>query len=226
MQRIPEPEELMDETTQARAYAEADFSASNHLFMERFESLHPGEFKGRAIDLGCGPADIALRFLRRYPQARVEAVDGANAMLQLARQAACGAGLESRIRFHCLHLPTSSLPQQQYQAVLSNSLLHHLHDPLDLWRTIRHCGAAGSAVLVMDLLRPADDAAVQALVQQYAADAPLVLKTDFRRSLYAAYSLEEIHQQLAQSGLTNFNVEQISDRHLAVSGYLVPSPDC
>jgi hypothetical protein len=57
MKRIPEPE-LMNEASQARAYAEADFSEPNQLFMQLFTEHFPGFDGATVVDLGCGPADI------------------------------------------------------------------------------------------------------------------------------------------------------------------------
>ena len=42
MQRIPEPEELMNDITQAKAYAQADFSEANQLFVELLEERFGG----------------------------------------------------------------------------------------------------------------------------------------------------------------------------------------
>jgi len=87
MKRRPEPE-LMDTHEQAIAYAQADFTESNTLFIELLRKLAPGPLDGaRALDLGCGPADISIRFLRAYPQARCDALDGSQPMLDLARAA-------------------------------------------------------------------------------------------------------------------------------------------
>ncbi|WP_456415471.1 class I SAM-dependent methyltransferase [Thiolapillus sp.] len=223
MKRIPEAEELMDQQDQALAYAEADFSASNTLFIELFEALHPGEFGGTALDLGCGPADIPIRFARRYPGAKIDALDGARAMLDLAQAAIDGNGMAQRIHLHCQHLPAAGLAQE-YDALLSNSLLHHLNNPLDLWNTIEDCARPGATVLVMDLLRPDSPRRVDELVAEYASDAPEVLRRDFQASLYAAYTLEEVRGQLAATSLQGLEVAQVSDRHLAVRGRLGGAP--
>ena len=86
MQRIPEPEELMDEPDQAMAYARADFSEANTLFVELLHDVTGDSLDGRLLDLGCGPADIPLQLARCYPGVHIDAVDGAQAMLDLARQ--------------------------------------------------------------------------------------------------------------------------------------------
>ncbi|MBM4281932.1 MAG: hypothetical protein FJ137_14630, partial [Deltaproteobacteria bacterium] len=61
--RIPEPE-LMDEATQAQAYADADFAAPHERFVDLFVASWPaarGPVQGVALDVGCGPADVVVR---------------------------------------------------------------------------------------------------------------------------------------------------------------------
>jgi ubiquinone/menaquinone biosynthesis C-methylase UbiE len=221
MQRVPEPEELMDDADQARAYAEADFSEANGLFIELLEAQAAGPLDGRLLDLGCGPADIPLTLAERHAGLRIDAVDAAPAMLELAQQRLRAAGEAGRrITLLCEYLPCRHLPEHAYDMLASNSLLHHLADPAVMWETLRHCARNGARVLIMDLARPASEAAVDALVQRYAADEPEVLRRDFRNSLCAAYTLPEVEAQLHSAGLQGLSVAMVSDRHLAVSGRL------
>ncbi|WP_089724094.1 class I SAM-dependent methyltransferase [Candidatus Thiosymbion oneisti] len=221
MQRRPEPE-LMTEAEQARAYAQADSSEPNALFIRLLDALKPGELTGtRALDLGCGPADITLRFLKAYPQAECDALDGSAAMLGEARRALDERpGLARRCRLVRDVLPSTRIPQSAYDLVLSNSLLHHLHDPQVLWQSIRTAAKPGASVLVMDLMRPPSAMWAESLVVAYAADAPEVLRKDFRNSLFAAFEPQEVVAQLKQAGLSELEVGVVSDRHLAVQGRL------
>ncbi len=219
MKRRPEPE-LMEGTDQALAYAQADFSEANSLFLELLGRLEPGPLHGaRALDLGCGPADIVIRFLRAYPHAHCDALDGSEAMLAHAR-ATLGLrpGLAARCALIHDRLPSPRLPAAHYDLILSNSLLHHLHEPQVLWRTVRETARPGGLVLVMDLMRPASAAWAEALVATYAEDAPAVLRNDFRNSLFAAFEPDEVAAQLTEAGLSQLEVSVVSDRHLAVSG--------
>jgi SAM-dependent methyltransferase len=218
MLRVPEPE-LMDDPEQARAYAAADFSEANGLFVDLFAGLLGGfGFEGHAVDLGCGPADIPLRLARRYPALRVDAVDGSAAMLAIAREALAREDLLGRVRLRQSRLPVDPLPEGEYDAVISNSLLHHLHDPSPFWRRVRSCARAGAPILVMDLKRPATAEERDWLVERYAGDAPAVLRRDFRNSLAAAFTLDEVRAQLVDADLGHLDVRAVSDRHLAVSG--------
>jgi len=212
----------MDEAEQALAYAEADFSEPNDLFLRLLRELRPGDLAGaRALDLGSGPADIVLRFLKAYPAAECDALDGSAAMLHHAREALAawpGAARRCRLIQDCL--PSASLPTAAYDLVLSNSLLHHLHDPQVLWRTVREAARPGALALIMDLMRPPSAMWAESLVATYAADAPEVLRRDFRNSLFAAFEPKEVAAQLRDAGLGTLEVGVVSDRHLAVFGRL------
>ncbi len=218
MKRVLEPE-LMDEPEQARAYAEADFSEPNALFVALFRESFPDFGAGGCLlDLGCGPADITLRLARAYPACEVDGVDGARNMLALGRDRIAGTELEGRVELVHGVIPHVRLPREQYDAIVSNSLLHHLHDPGVLWETVKRCARPGAPALVMDLVRPQSTAQLDDLVRTYAADAPPVLQRDFRCSLCAAFRPEEVTEQLADAGLGGFDVRMVSDRHLAVAG--------
>lgn len=219
MDRVPEPE-LMNDPAQALAYASADFSEPHDAFVARFRRCFPDFARGEVIDLGCGPADVTIRFARAYPQVRVLGVDGAAAMLALGRQAVAAAGLVGRIRLAQVRLPAAKLPGSRHAALISNSLLHHLTDPGVLWDAVRAVAAPEAAVFVMDLLRPPSREAAAELVALHAADAPDVLRRDFFNSLLAAFRPHEVRAQLAAAGLSGLKVEVASDRHLIAYGRL------
>jgi SAM-dependent methyltransferase len=210
MQRIPEPE-LMDEAEQARAYALADFAEPNERFVGYFATEFPDLQTGSVLDLGCGPGDIVLRLATRHPGLVVHGIDGSAAMLQFASDGLHESPeLGGRVQFIEGRLPGATLPLPGYDAVVSNSLLHHLHDPSVFWRAVREAGVAGAAVLVMDLYRPASQAAAQ----------PEVLRQDFFASLCAAFEPDEVRAQVRAHGLDGLSVRTVSDRHLLVTGHL------
>lgn len=219
MQRIPEPE-LMDSEVQARAYAEADFSDANSLFTREFLERFPTATGGSLVDLGCGPGDICVRLARALPGWSITGLDAGPNMLKHARAAVRQAGLTDTIELRLAHLPDPELPAQSFQAVVSNSLLHHLPDPAVLWSSVQQLGAPGAAVLVMDLVRPPSAEAATAIVAEHAADAPEVLQEDFYNSLCAAYTVEEIAGQLREAGFATLEISRPSDRHWLAAGRL------
>lgn len=217
MKRIPEPE-LMEDPEQALAYARADFSEPHQMFMDCLARRFPDLTPHRVLDLGCGTADITLRFGRAYPSCELTGVDGAEAMLALGREAVKRSGMEGRIKLITGRLPGAPLPLQGFDTVISNSLLHHLADPAVLWQTLHEAAAPGARILVMDLLRPASEARARELMLIYAGGEPEILRRDFHHSLRAAYRPEEVKDQLRAAGLGRFSLRVVSDRHFIVYG--------
>ena len=219
IKRIPEPE-LMDDPEQARAYANADFSEPHQAFVERFAQCFPRHRPRRVLDLGCGAADVTIRFARAYPGCEPTGVDGAPAMLALAQEAVTRAGLADRVQLREVRLPDKTLAQHAFDTLISNSLLHHLADPQVLWRAVADCAEPGAAVFIMDLRRPDTREQAGRLVQEYSANEPEVLRRDFFNSLLAAYRPGEIAAQLARVNLSGLQVEAVGDRHVVVYGHL------
>ncbi len=219
MDRILEPE-LMTDAAQALAYAEADFAQVNQGFVDRFRACFPKTVGGTMVDLGCGPADIPVRFARALPGFTITAVDGSEPMIALAHQAVKAAGLEARVHPRCARLPMLALPLQSFDAVVSNSLLHHMPDPRLFWNELVRLGKPGATVLVMDLFRPESPERAREIVEQYAGNEPPVLKEDFCNSLCAAFTLREIRFQVRSRGLGALVCELASDRHWIVWGHL------
>ena len=216
MQRVLEPE-LMDDHEQAIAYAQADFSKENQLFVEQFIEANPEFLSGHVLDLGCGPADIPIRLIRALPDCRVTAVDASEPMIRLASEAVRTAQLDRQITLRCERFQSLVLDEPA-DATLSNSLVHHVPNPLQFWYRLKQLTKSGGAVLVMDLLRPESPEAAQAIVDRYAADAPAILKRDFYNSLLAAFTEDEVAAHLAELNLSRLVIDVIDDRHWVVAG--------
>jgi ubiquinone/menaquinone biosynthesis C-methylase UbiE len=219
MNRVLEPE-LMTDREQAEAYAAADFAAVNQGFVERFRALFPTFARGRLVDLGCGPADIPIRFCRALPALTVTGVDGSEAMLAPGRRAVAAAGLAGRVELVRARLPGLARAPGGFHAVVSNSLLHHMPHPDVFWSEVARLGRAGAPVLIMDLHRPESAERAHQIVETYSADEPEVLKRDFFHSLCAAFTLAEVRAQLAEAGLDPLRCETASDRHWVAWGEL------
>lgn len=216
MKRTPEPE-LMDDEAQALAYAKADFDETDRRFVDTFIARFGNEFAGEVIDLGCGPGNIAIPLAQALPRCTVRAVDGSDEMMAHGRARCAAEGVEGVV-FERHLIPTTALPARHFVAVVSNSLLHHLHAPEGLWTTLKHCAAPGAPVFIADLRRPPTPEDAWRIVQENAADAPPVLQKDFHASLHAAFEAGEVRAQLDAAGLSDLDVVEIGDRHVYILG--------
>ncbi|MBH0180974.1 MAG: class I SAM-dependent methyltransferase [Nitrospira sp.] len=162
---------------------------------------------------------IPIRFVTLYPACQVVGIDASAPMIRLGEQAVTQAGLADRITLRCERIDAVA-GARIADAALSNSLLHHLPNPLQFWNKLRLLVKPGSPVLVMDLLRPDSPEEAQAIVDQYAAGEPDVLRRDFYNSLLAAFTEDEVTTQLARMNLTRLLIDIPDDRHWVVGGVI------
>jgi ubiquinone/menaquinone biosynthesis C-methylase UbiE len=211
MERIPEGLELMLDVEQAQVYGAADLSRVNGTLPEVLREHFPKFSDGRVLDLGCGTGDVSMRVAWAYPDVKVLGVDGSPAMLELARRHVADCGLEGRIELTEGHLPDVCLESRSFDAVIANSLLHHVAEPVALWQTMNRCGRAGAPLLAVDLMRPDSLEAAERLVEEYSGRGHLRVKQELLHSLCAAYTMEEARQQLSEAGMAWVQVEAVNE---------------
>ncbi len=71
----------------------------------------------------------------------------------------------------------------------------------------------------MDLVRPDSEETAQAMVQDGAGSEDPILQRDFYNSLLAAFSLDEVREQLRDAGL-ELTVALAGPRHMLIKGIL------
>lgn len=231
MKRLIEPE-IMDNKQQVEAYSQADFSSSDRNMFIRFENLISSiGFKicseSLIVDIGCGPGNFTEKLSQRWPCTKVIGIDGSSEMLKVARR----RKLKLRAKGHCQNLEyinknLNSFSKGKFvlakpaEIVVSNSLLHHIHDPNQFWKAIQNIAKKGSFVFHRDLRRPVTIAEAIAIREKYQPNAPAVLARDFLASLQAAFTVDEVRQQLQEAGMCQLKVFNVDDRYLEVSGVL------
>lgn len=218
MIREPEPE-LMEDEDSVIAYSQANFDEPHERFLDLMEKAIGKPVQQESIlDLGCGSGDIIRRWQRRYNgNWKITGLDASERMLNIARQN-CSSKSIQWIKSYLPELPEHITGDR----IISNSLLHHLKSPEQLWKILKLENFLGSSFFLMDLSRPATEQKCRELVNIYAANEPEVHKQDFYNSLKAAYRPEEVFQQLNNAGLDKaVRVEVVSDRHFIVYGVLL-----
>ena len=212
----------MNGDLQVQAYAAADFSAGDQATIEGIlqllERSSPLPADPLLVDLGCGPGNITLRLADVFPQARIIGIDGSEAMIAVARKRAQQLHLEISFCCQTLQEVLQGTLLGQADLIVSNSLLHHLHQPDLLWKVTRALAAPGCRTFHRDLRRPQSAAAVDQLLLKHLPSAPEVLQHDFAASLAAAFEPREVTAELQRQGLEQLTVSAEDDRYLVVSG--------
>jgi ubiquinone/menaquinone biosynthesis C-methylase UbiE len=193
--RIPEPE-VMDEADEVDSYAGA--TAARHLarldarFVRRLLSETAST---RTLDVGCGPGQIVLGYLRGrqrdHPPARAFGVDLSLPMLAEARR----NGLTCVAVANAAALP---FRDGAFDLVFCNSVLHHMAEPAGDIAEMARCVARGGRLLIRDLRRPPRlllRAHIAFLGRHYAGR----MKQLFEASVRAAYTPAEARSLLGKA---------------------------
>jgi ubiquinone/menaquinone biosynthesis C-methylase UbiE len=203
----------MDTAAEAIDYDAMDHSEVNRIFVADLRAAGLRPEAGEILDLGTGTALIPIKLCRREPNARVRAVDAARHMLDVARKNLEAAGLSERIRLELIDAKRLPYAQGQFTAVISNSIVHHMAEPLSVLAEAWRVAAPGGLIFFRDLFRPDNEATLQRLVATYAAGANAHQQQMFADSFRAALRVEEMQALVAELGGDPRGVRATSDRH-------------
>ncbi len=215
--RILEPES-MDGPEEVAQYDAMDHRAVNDVFVADFLAAHGPCRGGEILDVGTGTARIPIALAGADANAVLVGFDLAPAMIDRAGRNVAEAGLSDRIRFVQGDAKTpTALGDARYEAVISNTIIHHIPDPRPAIAAMVDRIAPGGTLFVRDLYRPDDQATLANLVQRYAGDESPEARELFHASLHAALTLDEIAALAAGLGLPAGCVAMTSDRHWTLS---------
>ena len=213
MNRILEPE-VMDTWLEATAYDAMDFESVNTAFATDAIDLDPYAIK--ILDVGTGTARIPILMCQQRPQYLITAVDLAQSMLIIGHRNVEEAGLNQRIRLERVDSKRMPYPDLEFDMVVSNSLVHHIPDPLLLFQEIRRLVRPGGAILIRDLIRPPSDSYLNEIVVEVGEDYDDHQRQLFRDSLKAALTLFEVQELIDRAGLDQVILTQSSALHWTI----------
>ena len=213
MDRILEPE-VMDSCEDSKAYDAMDHTEVNIAFVERVLEL--GARGGRFLDVGTGPAAIPIMLAQRLPTLETIGIDLSPNMLELGNFHITEAGLTERITLAQADAKDLPYPSQFFDGVISNSIIHHIPDPLPMLHEVSRVIRPDGLILIRDLIRPKTAETALELVEQYASDTSPYQKKLFYDSFLAAFTILEVEGMRTQANLPGTVVVQSSDRHWSI----------
>jgi ubiquinone/menaquinone biosynthesis C-methylase UbiE len=208
--RTLEPE-VMDDQAEAIEYDRLDHRSVNGQFAD--DLLQLPDLGTRCLDLGTGTALIPIAICERNPLMRVIGFDASIPMLELGRYQIELSGMLESVQL--MHGSVDSLPFDDgyFDVVLSNSLIHHLADPVACLREAYRVLKADGWLFIRDLCRPDSNVEVEGLVEAVAGTESDLGKQLLRQSLCAALTIEEMGLCLNRAGIEKGMVQRTSNRH-------------
>ena len=213
MERILEPE-VMDTAESAEAYDAMAHGEVDNAFVERVVAL--GAKTGHFLDVGTGPAQIPILLAQRCPDIHLTAMDLSEEMLKIAKRHVAAAELAERITLEHVDAKTLPYPDNTFDGLISNSIVHHIHDSLRALKEMSRVVKPAGLVLIRDLVRPETPEAAQVFVDKYAAEDTPYQQQLYYDSFLAAFTIAEVNEMLAQMDLPGAVVVQSTDRHWSI----------
>jgi predicted protein tyrosine phosphatase/ubiquinone/menaquinone biosynthesis C-methylase UbiE len=210
MQRILEPE-VMDTWEEAIEYDSMDFTEVNAAFARSAAALGP--VFGNVLDAGTGTARIPIALCQLRPQWKLTCIDLSANMLKVGAQNVEKAGARSQIQLELIDAKAMPYSDNYFDMVISNSIIHHLPDPLPFLQEVKRVLKPNGGIFLRDLLRPETADMRDNLVQMYAGDCNEHQKQLFSDSLQAAFTLDEVEIMVKNAGLEGLRIYESSDRH-------------
>ncbi|AFZ09970.1 Methyltransferase type 11 [Oscillatoria nigro-viridis PCC 7112] len=210
MQRVLEPE-VMDSLEEAIEYDSMDFTEVNAAFAQSAAALGP--VFGNVLDAGTGTARIPIVLCELRPEWKLTCIDLSPNMLKVGAQNVEKAGARSQINLELIDAKAMPYPDSYFDMVISNSIIHHLPDPLPFLQEVKRVLKPQGAIFLRDLLRPEKTEIRDNLVNLYAGDCNPHQKQLFSDSLQAAFTLDEVEEMIQNAGLDGLRIYESSDRH-------------
>jgi ubiquinone/menaquinone biosynthesis C-methylase UbiE len=218
--RVPEPE-VMDDPGEVEAYssaaAEAHLDAIDSTFIEHAVRLVRGCEMGRALDVGTGPGQMVMKLAQRLARWEFTGVDRSRGMIAQARAslAARGEELSGRVGFEVADGNRLPFPDQSFELVMCNSVLHHLAEPQKVLSEMARLAAANGAILLRDLRRPGR-LAFPLHVRWHGRNYSGEMRRLYRDSVRAAYTAAELERMLEASAILGARVFRHHSTHIGL----------
>ncbi len=221
--RVPEPE-VMDDSGEVEAYssaaAQAHLDAIDNTLIEHALRLVQGCDRGRALDIGTGPGQIAIKLAKRLPRWKLTGVDRSHGMIAQARAnlAAADDELRARVEFEVADGNRLPFPDHSFELVMCNSVLHHLAKPEKLLSEMARLATAEGAILLRDLRRPGR-LAYPLHVRWHGRNYSGEMLRLYSDSVRAAYTVAELQYMLERSPISDASVFQHLSTHIGIERY-------
>ncbi len=231
--RVLEPEVMATEE-EALDYDALDNAVMNDLFCVDFcAAMTAARPIARAIDLGTGTARLAIALCKRLSSVAITAIELADEMLVVAHRNVLREQLGARITLTKGDAKHTPWERDAFDAVISNSYVHHTPDPAAAFAEMARLTATGGLVFVRDFARPAEHLDVQRIVDMYlplpvgSGGSELAMherqRSFFDAALRASLTVHEVRALVAPLGIPEGAVQMTSDRHWTLSHVMAPT---
>lgn len=193
MQRHLEPELMLDpEQVDAYNKSHRQWGINGFIYLyEKYFNKHNGSIS----DLGTGTGQYLIALKNKFPELQIYGYDASPSMVECSIRNFNEAHVD--IKIVCERLENISLKTDY---TISTNTLHHIPNANVFWQSIKNIS---NEVFVMDLVRPDSIEDAMSIVEKTSQGDSELFKKDYFNSLLAAFSEQELEEQILG---TNLNI--------------------
>ncbi|MDM4018337.1 class I SAM-dependent methyltransferase [Roseiconus lacunae] len=233
LQRVPEPDVVTadnDNVLQYDRVMETKLAISYAIGIETIYRARREPFGGRALDLCCGPGHMSINMVKELKLDELIGVDLSAGMVETASKNAYEQGLNQASFVEGDATKLSSFEDHRFDLSTMMDAAHHMPS-LELVTSVlegmERVTKPDGLVFVMDLVRLRTEAITESYIEMLAHDYEErglpSFKEDFRNSMYAAWTPDEIASAVPRQSKRSWYL--IVPRGLPFAQFLIGCPE-
>lgn len=189
-ERVLEPE-VMETLEEVYAYDRLSLkylSILHNGFIETIINASPEN--GKFLEIGCGTGRISVGIAKCTENIKLVGIDLSDSMLVVAKDNASRERVNHRVQFKSADAKNLPFEDSSFDAVFCHNMLHHIEDPLPVFKEMVRVMKADGAFLVRDLIRRSGLSA-KLHVGFFGFQYNKLMKKEYYDSLLASFSKQE-----------------------------------
>ena len=203
--RVPETESGITGEFDTRMYDRMMRNMRDKGWIETNLILKEGISSGLVLELGPGPGDLGLEWLRKTHGTRLTGLEISQEMIELARKNAAEYGLVDRVEYRRGDAQYIPFDNEHFDAVFTNGSLHEWAHPHSVFDGIARVVKPGGRYIVSDLRR---DMSLPIRWFLWLTLKPKEMRPGLVTSVAASYTLPEIKAILARTKLQGWQARK------------------
>ncbi len=217
MQRIPETEsmDIQEEAKELDKMCQKYIYILDEAMARSVVKMGPAE--GTILEIGVGPARIASKIIHYNPKLTVIGIDLSDSMLEIASNNLPKFDVpEGKINLVKADGKVLPFRDDSFDLVMSHNMLHHIPDPVPMFKEVKRVVKPEGGILIRDLIRPPNKLIAKIYSRMFGMGYTKKMLKLYYDSMLAAFSREEINSMLKQAGISDVTIKSHFLTHYSI----------
>jgi len=205
--RVLETGDGIQEESAVEVYDRMQRHLRDHGWIETDQVLRSGITEGIVLEIGPGPGNLGLEWLKRTEGTRLTGLEISPKMIEIAEENAREYGLETRVKYVQGDAQKMPFEDNSFDGVFTNGSLHEWSEPARILNEIFRVLKPGGKYFVSDMRR--DMNPIMKWFMKMVTK-PKEIRPGLKSSINASYTVEEIESMLAKTKMRQHEIKKLT----------------